>query len=234
MQPWFALMTQDKTLVRQESPAHRLGILYIASFFMITVLSGFGQFFILRELSWQSNVSSTVVRLVDEGLLESPLSLAALALVAEQDPAKRGPLLESLRKAIEQLQAAKGGAAANSEKHSETEALSTGAARLLSKAEARRCEARRFATDLLALLGRKGAVPPLPAEVPTLLQGILAEEAAATRDVNEVVRSGGAAAVEQFSRLEQFEFKLFGLVLIVLVLEGLFVVNPAVRKIRLS
>ena len=36
----------------------------------------------------------------------------------------------------------------------------------------------------------------------------------------------------RIQRIESFEFTLFGLVVVVLVLEGLFVVNPAVLKIQ--
>ena len=71
-----------------------------------------------------------------------------------------------------------------------------------------------------------------PAGSSTHLQQIIAEEEAAVRAVGEAAQASAQAANRRIDLLETFEFELFGLVLVVLVLEGLFVVNPAVLKIQ--
>ena len=113
------------------SPALRLGVLYVASFFTIALLTGISQVYVLRELSWQSMAIASVAHSSAE---PAP---PARNLVDRQGWAARGP--------------------ANA----------------------------------------------------------IAQEAAG-----------------RIRQLESFEYILFGLVLAVLIVEGLFVVNPAVLKIR--
>jgi len=225
-------MIQDKTPVHHESPAQRLGTLYVASFVMIVVLSGFGQFFILRELSGQSNMASSVIQLVEEGSTERSLSLLALTLLSEQDTTRRAILLESFRKSLGHRRNETTTGPTSSGKRAVVEGANPDSIRLLSDAEAHRVQAREAANRLLVILEKDSTVRSSSPEVEPLLRQILSEEEAATRTIAEVVRDAGTGSVVQFSRLEQFEFKLFGLVLIVLVLEGLFVVDPAVRKIK--
>ena len=50
--------------------------------------------------------------------------------------------------------------------------------------------------------------------------------------VGEAAQASADEVAVRIQQIESFEFQLFGLVLVVLVLEGLFVVNPAVLKIQ--
>ncbi len=59
----FGMTQEIKCDELAESPARRLGVLYVASFSVIVVISAFNQAFILRELSWQSRATSAVGRL---------------------------------------------------------------------------------------------------------------------------------------------------------------------------
>jgi signal transduction histidine kinase len=215
-----------------ESPAKRLGTLYVASFLMIAVLTGFGQYFIIRQLTWQSRVASSVFRLVGARALEHPLSLAAVAVVSEADPTKRGALLSELRQAVDQRRQGASGTGAPSATTIAGDGADAGLAGSLARAERHRAAAVQAAERLLALLGREGPARPAPAEVEPLLRRIRNEEAAESRVVAEVAEVAGAGSVRQFSRLEQSELQLFSLVLAVLALEGFFVINPAIKRIQ--
>ena len=72
-------MTPDTQSERKRvSPANRLGILYVASFCSIVLISALSQTLILRELSWQSTAVVSVGRFATERWLDRPLSIAAL------------------------------------------------------------------------------------------------------------------------------------------------------------
>ena len=65
-----------------------------------------------------------------------------------------------------------------------------------------------------------------------LVRSIIAEEDAFRRASGEAAQASADEVAVRIRQVESFEFQLFGLVVLVLVLEGLFVVNPAVLKIR--
>ena len=64
------------------------------------------------------------------------------------------------------------------------------------------------------------------------MRSIIAEEDAFSRASAEAAQASADEVAVRIQQIESFEFQLFGLVLVVLVLEGLFVVNPAVLKIQ--
>ena len=69
-----------------ESPARRLGVLYVASFSVIVLISAVNQAFILRAIAWQSGATVAVGRLARDRSLDRPLSASALALLAADTP----------------------------------------------------------------------------------------------------------------------------------------------------
>ena len=71
-----------------------------------------------------------------------------------------------------------------------------------------------------------------PAEASDILRRIIAEEEAAVRAVGEAAQASAQEASHRIGELETLEFLLFGLVLIALMLEGLFVISPAVVRIQ--
>ena len=64
------------------------------------------------------------------------------------------------------------------------------------------------------------------------MASILTEEEAARRLAGEAAQATADEAAVRIGRVETLEYQLFGMVVVVLVLEGLFVVNPAVLKIQ--
>ena len=72
-----------------EPPARRLGVLYVASFFTITLLSGLSQALVLRELTSQTTAISSITHLAGQWSQDQSLSVPALALLADDDSRER-------------------------------------------------------------------------------------------------------------------------------------------------
>ncbi len=78
----------------------------------------------------------------------------------------------------------------------------------------------------------KGPAALRGAESGQHMSRIISEEEAENRALGEASQASAADAADHVEGLNTFEFLLFGLVLVVLVVEGLFVVNPAVKRIE--
>lgn len=215
-----------------EPPARRLGILYVTSFFTITLLSGLSQVFVLGELSSQTKAISSIAHLAGQWSHDQSLSVSALALLANDASRERDKLEETLRKAIEQrrretplLTRREGGSTMSGEADRQS-------ARLRRKAESHRHSATESASALLLLLAGKETAQPPGAESAALLQRILDEEEAARRCAAAAAQAATDDVNARVCKVESFEYLWFGLVVLVLILEGLFVVNPAVLKIQ--
>ena len=101
----------------------------------------------------------------------------------------------------------------------------------LAEAETHRLAATESAESLLSLFAGKEATRPQAAESSPYIRRIVDEEQAAALAVGEAARRP-RTATDHVDRLNNSEFLLFGLVLLVLMLEGLFVINPAVLRIQ--
>jgi signal transduction histidine kinase len=217
---------------RADSPARRLGILYVASFFTIAILSGIGQAFILRELSRQSTAISDVAHAGRQRSLDHSLSALAMRVVAATDPGERAEILGLLRNAIQPSQHESSPGARPDAKHSTSSERDSKAGRLRRQAEVDRLSATRSAEALLSLFDRTGGAAPGSAETGPLMRAIVAAEDACSKVSGEALQAAADEVRVRNEQIESFEFQLFGLVLGVLLLEGVFVVNPAVLKIQ--
>jgi signal transduction histidine kinase len=217
---------------RQEPPARRLGILYVASFSMIALLSGISQAFILRELSAQSRAISSVARFARHRSPDDSLSVFATAILSASEPAECEELERSLQSAIQlnrRESSAMSPPVAASPAASEPDSKS---AVFEWEAATHRQKATELAESLLLLVERNRSVTPRSAESGLLVRSIIAEENAFSRASADAARATASEVAARIQRIESFEYTLFGLVVVVLVLEGLFVVNPAVLKIQ--
>jgi len=217
---------------REESPARRLGILYVASFFTIAILSGISQAFILRELSWQSRAISSVAHFARQRSLDHSLSVFAMAILAASEPGERGELKGSLRNAIQLSQRESSGTSRPGAAHSASSKPDSKSSRLQREAETHRLSATQSAESLLSLIERNGSSSPRSAESGPLVRSIIAQEDAFSRASGEAAQASADEVAVRIQQIESFEFQLFGLVVGVLILEGLFVVNPALLKIQ--
>ena len=100
------------------------------------------------------------------------------------------------------------------------------------EAEAHRLLAIEAAKSLLTLLEEHPARAPPAAESSPLLRRIVDLEDAFNRASGDAAQAAATDMAVGIQKIESFEFRLFGLVLVVLVIEGLFVVNPAIMKIQ--
>jgi len=104
--------------------------------------------------------------------------------------------------------------------------------RLQGEAETHRLAATQSAESLLSLLERNGLTAPRSGESEPLVRSIIAEEEAFRQASGEAAQAAADDVAARIQQIESREFQLFGLVVVVLVLEGLYVVNPAVLKIQ--
>ena len=221
-----------KTPQIEEPPARRLGILYVTSFCTIALLSGVSQAFVLKELSFESRAISSVARLAGQWSLDHSLSVSAMAVLAATDAQEHEKHQGLLRQAIEQAQHETSGLSRRDAADvGSTEREST-SSRLRREAEAHRLSATESAAALLSLIGKNRPASPPPTESTALVRSIFAEEEAARRLAGEATQATAGEVAARIGKVESFEYQLFGLVVVVLVLEGLFVVNPAVLKIQ--
>ena len=154
-------MKSDRT---EESPARRLGILYVVSFFTIALLSGVSQAFILRELSWQSKAISTAAHSARQRSPDHSLSVFAMGLVAASDPGARGELEGSLRNAIQLSQRDSQATPRPGAGVFRIKDPDSAFSRLERQAETHRLAAIRSAESLLELFERNRSATPKSAE----------------------------------------------------------------------
>jgi signal transduction histidine kinase len=219
---------------RERSPARKLGMLYFASFCTIALLLGISQAFILRELSGQSRAISFVAHSARQRSRDHSLSVAAMAILTASEPKEHGELECALRDAIqlsrrESSGASQPGAAVSESGSSTPDSRSSG---LLRKAEAHRLTAIQSAESLLSYIEQNGPASARSAECGRLVRRIIDQEDAFSRASGEAAQAATDGVAVHIKQIESFELQLFELVLVVLVLEGLFVVNPAVLKIQ--
>jgi signal transduction histidine kinase len=216
----------------EEPPARRLGILYVASFCMIALLSGISQTLILRELSWQTRAISSVARAAKERLPGDSLSVLATEILTVSEPQERTELESSLRSAIQFGRRESSGTSRPGASPSAAKKPDSKSSGLQLEAETHRQRATQSADDLLALVERNGSKSPPSAETGPLVRRIIAEENAFSHFSAEAAQATADDVAFRIQQIESCEFVLFGLVVVVLVLESLFVVNPAVKKIQ--
>jgi signal transduction histidine kinase len=186
----------------------------VVSLSAIAVLSAVSQSFILRELSCQAGTLHSIGHCVRQ----RPLSLSALTIQAAEDPAARRERLESLGKAIGEYER-------KYISKAETDLL-------LQRAEPHRLAAIRGAKALLAEFRREGAEGSRPRSTGPLVRDLIAAEEAFRNAIDASVLQAEQEAAVRIEGLRSLQVKLFWFVILVLMLEGLCVVNPAVRKIQ--
>jgi signal transduction histidine kinase len=216
----------------EEPPARRLGILYVTSFCTIALLSGLSQVFVLRELSSESRAISSVARLAGQWSLDHSLSVLSMAVLAASDAWEREKQQAALRQVIEQRRPETSGFSRQDIPKVGSNERDSASSRLRREAETHRLSATESAAALLALIDKNRPALPPPTETAALVRDISAKEEAARRLAGEATQATADEVAARIGKVESFEYQLFGMVVVVLVLEGLFVVNPAVLKIQ--
>ncbi len=199
----------------RESPARRLGVLYVTTLTAVALLSAIIHTLILRELAWQADTFPANGRTN----CHRSMTLSALAIQAAEDSGSRQGNLDALRDAI-------GAYERRWVSEEESDAL-------LRIAEPHRLAAIRAARTILSRLGQARSSAARTAEIGVLIRKLSAEEGAFCKAIDANVLQAETRAAGRIRQLRSLEIRLFSFVLLVLLLEGLCVVSPAVRKIQL-
>ncbi|GAC1463098.1 MAG: hypothetical protein NVSMB9_00140 [Isosphaeraceae bacterium] len=207
----------------REPPARRLGILYIVSLSAVALLSVLSQALILRELSSREGglPSLTAAR---QRSLERPLGTLALAFQTAAGPSERAGRLAALRNAVDEWEGVSSGSRQRDILPPRAGPWGMENDRFWLRSEPHRRAAIEAAR---AILSRSG-----PADVSPLVQRVLEEEEAYRRAFVDALASTAREGAARVGRLKILEFQLFAFVFVVLLLQGLCVVAPAVREIR--
>ena len=201
---------------------------YVAALSSIALLAILGQVFIQLALVRQSTDARVVNIAGRQRMLSQKLSKAALAVLVATDRKTRDGYAEELRSAAilwerSHLDLRRGDATPGLPGTS-----SATVDRMLDKVRPRHESMLGAAQRLAAAVDRNGAAE----EIEPLARRILAEEAAFLKDMDLIVFQYDREARARVDRLRWIEWALFALTLIVLLLEGLYVFRPAVRRIR--
>jgi signal transduction histidine kinase len=198
----------------RESPARRLGVLYVATLTAVALLSALSHSLILWELRWQVHTLHSI----GHSIRQRSMSLSALALQAAHDLRSRREHLGSLRASIGTY---------------ERKYVSEQENNVLSHlAEPHRLATIRAARAILKAIEQEGTSSARIADTSPLFQTLFAEETAFHKAIDASVLQAETRAASRIEQLRQLEIKLFSFVVLVLLLEGLCVVSPAVRKIQ--
>lgn len=211
----------------QESPARRLGIMYVASLTAIAMLTAVSQSLILRELSWQGRLLQVNGSAARRLRTERSLSLGALAIQGATDPIARREQRDALRETIARIehdwQTRPSIASGRGPSHPAASVTTTPSLPLPLR------EAIEAAKELLDA-SEHGSAPEIEAGI---VRRIAAAEEAFRRSIEDAILHSEHGAAEHLQRLETIEFIILMFVLGVLLLEGLYVIGPAVRRIQL-
>jgi signal transduction histidine kinase len=183
------------------SPAQRLGFLYIASLSAIALIWVLGQWLVLRELQREWNSIQRLSQAAQARWSTRSLSEAALGLLASGS-GQRAEVLKSLEQRIEE-------AGRGPKETSKDEAIAS-------------------ARALAALASEPGVTT---ASLRPLIDATVMAEEQHRRTLDSYMTRTEGEATARMERLRLLESLLGIYVVIVLILEGMFVVIPAIRGI---
>ena len=220
----------------RESPARRLQILYIASLFALALLSAVSQALIVKELASDSALWNAISRSVHQKSLARSMSFAALEISGEDDPVARRKLIASLQESIRHHEGDSLGSEVPATGPRPTSRPVSGVDWLFLRAEPYRRSAMRAGQELISALesvdAEAGSVSADRARIKGLARKVVAEEAAFHEAVKDAALQAQWQADDHLTRLKWLELELLGFVMVVLLLEGFFVISPAVRRIQ--
>jgi signal transduction histidine kinase len=200
--------------------------LYIASLTAIALLSVIGQAFVLRELTWQCGIMHAVAVSAQRQLLDRSVSLAVLAIQANEVPEERQKGIESLREWVRRSERE------DHEFDLPDIALASDLADSFREGEQHRRRAIEAARSLLERIDQAGSGPFPSTEMQPLIRSVVTEEDALNQAIGKAVIQVEQGAISRVARLKSGGALLILYVLLVLLLEGYFVVRPAIANIQ--
>jgi adenylate cyclase len=220
--------TMTTTPLQQNSSTRNLTVLYIASLSFIAGLSILGQVFIQRSLSKQETDLKIVGIAHKQQTLSQELSKNVLGLQLKPLESDRQQYLEDINKSLTHWK----------ESRKELELLQT--ARISDKTssyirEILKLEApsvmQRAAKDLMS---KEKSAFPIKASRPNLPALVIIQKTAKgfVQDMDKIILAYNEQTKTEVKKLQLLETGLLSLTLVILILEGLLVFRPAVKKIN--
>jgi nitrate/nitrite-specific signal transduction histidine kinase len=211
----------------------RLSMLYITALSTVALLAILGQIVIQTALQQQSSDALVINIAGRQRMLSQRLSKAALALDVFAD--ERQQNADELRYVVVLWQSSQEGLQLGDAKLGLPGHNSQSVKRLFAQIEPEYESMLRASYALLALIkpgkgsGKVSATAFLP-----FIQEILAAQSGFLTGMDMIVTQYEREAEEHVAHLRLIEFVLLSLTLLVLLLEGLFIFRPAVRRLRQS
>jgi PAS domain S-box-containing protein len=212
-------------------PSRRLTVRYVVALSVVGLLSILGQFLVQVALMRQSSDSHVINIAGRQRMLSQKVSKAALAIQVTTDPAVRRERLKELRDALTLWERSHLGLLHGDAEMSLPGTNSAEVKRMFTEFEPHHQAMLEAAQGLLAAAAREGTGAPADSGTARFVDRILAMEAVCLVGMNEIVFQYDREARARIDRLKQVELMLLSITLIVLLLIGLVLFRPVVRKI---
>ncbi len=213
------------------APSRRLTARYVVALSVVGLLSILGQVLVQFALMRQSSDSRVINIAGRQRMLSQKLSKAALAIQVATDPAVRRERLIELQSAGTLCERSHLGLLRGDAEMNLPGTNSAEVNRMFTEIEPHHQAMLEAAKGLLAAAAREGSGSPAGSDTARFVDRILAEEAAFLVGMNEIVFQYDREARARIDRLKQVELMLLSTTLIVLLLIGLVLFRPVVRKI---
>ena len=212
-------------------PSRRLTVRYVVALSVVGLLSILGQGLVQVALMRQSSDSHVINIAGRQRMLSQKVSKAALAIQVATDPAVRRERLKELQSAATLCERSHLGLLRGDAEMGLPGTNSAEVKRLFTEIELPHQAMLEAAKGLLAAAAREDTGAPADSGAARFVDRILAMEAAFLAGMNEIVFQYDREARARIDRLKQVELMLLSITLIVLLLIGLVLFRPVVRKI---
>ncbi|GCE11961.1 type IV pili methyl-accepting chemotaxis transducer N-terminal domain-containing protein [Tengunoibacter tsumagoiensis] len=219
---------------QKRHPTRRLTMLYITALSTIALLAVFGQVMIQAALQQQSSDALVINIAGRQRMLSQRLTKAALALAVFTDTQDSQQNSNELQVVALLWQHSQQGLQYGDESLGLPGHNSPAVQHLFATIEPAYQAILRASNTLLTLVKTGGANSQAapPSTLLPEIRIILANQAPFLIGMDEIVTQYQREAENHVAELKEIEFILFGLTLLVLLLEGLFIFRPAVAQLR--
>lgn len=220
--------------IRTQPPTHRLSMLYIIALSTVALLAVLGQIVIQSALQQQSSDALVINVAGRQRMLSQRLSKAALTLVVFSDMQDRQQNSNELRAVVTLWKRSQEGLQRGDVVLGLPGNNSPMIQHLFAEIEPEYQSMLRASNTLLSLVDPPGTHTHAVSSATLLpsIHQILGAQANFLVGMDKIVTQYQQEAEEHVTRIKLIELTLFGLTLLVLLLEGLFVFRPAVGHLQ--
>jgi PAS domain S-box-containing protein len=206
--------------------------LYLISLSSIALLTIIGQFFLQGTVT-QSTIDTHVTSLATRQLqLSEHLSKTALIIQFTQDYKTRTGYVEEFRNTLDLWERTHTGLQGGDASLGLSGDNSIPITNLFADLLQRYWNMDTIAKNFLVIVDQDPFYSALPAEVSTLVNQLLAQDAAFSPGMKAIVLQYQKEDSEHLNRLKQLSFLLSSLLLIVLLLEGIYLFHPTLQQLE--